>query len=524
MKIIDLYVVVDNKDPYNASRVRAYPLSLFERTGANATQILKDQDNNAKHKPWKKAENFSEISDPYCFEPFLPKHINLIPKEGDLIKVISYDSDPLLPKEYIIVNSTINNIKNETYRTSDKYHTNNRKRGDLDNTRETVPGYNPSYSDFALTSGKNSDIILNDGRLVLKAGHQTQSDTGVKQINTHQGIFSVTQFPTGYTYLDTEIENIQPARTTINSIIDYQLFDYVNNNVRVNSVNYSFSFLIKIKLLPIQQYTDIVASFVMDTADLEMLMYFNDTKKFITTLKKILGQLEKKQLDYLFDSTQFTVNDDDGITYKIMDKRKPIGGVMPDNSINIGKSFYIRQNKNQELITPEGKDLIDNINNAILASGGYIRPKPQNVKSVKTKKVIRKLTRTNTPETIITSGADKQFFISWQKNDYAALNNREYITQEMIYNKDGLMDTTEPLVRGNQLLVVISKLIDLILSHGHKDVSDSRNTIDNITIEDLNRIKSTILNIKNTEKQLSVEGKDINDAIINLINHNLRIN
>ena len=524
MKIIDLYVVTDNADPYNASRVRAYPLSLFNRTASDPIQIVKDQDANAKYKPWKQADTYEGISDPYCFEPFLPKHINLIPKVGDLVKVIAYDTgNANTPKEYLVVNSTINNIRTETYRSADKFHQNNSKRSDLDNTRELVPGYNPSYGDLALTSGKNSDLILNDGRIVLKVGHQTQSDTGVKQINSHQGIFSLSQFKTGYTYQDQEVDIVRQTRITINSIIEYRLFDYVNNNMMVNGESYAYGFAINFKFLTTPEYSDTIASLNIESFDLEMIGYFNDAKKFVATFKKILGQFDKKELDYIIDDTQFTKNSNDGILYKIFDRRSPVGGVMPDKSLNVGQRFYIRGSKNQENISTEGNKLLSNLGSAIDSTGGYIRPKPTTT-NIKSKTKSRKLTQTGNPESTITLGSDNVFLLSWKKNDYATLNNKEYITQEMIYNNCELMDTTEPLVRGNQMLVVISKLIDLFLNHGHKDITDSRNTIDNITIEDLNKVKSTILNIKTIEKQLSIEGKDINDAIINLINHNLRIN
>lgn len=524
MKIIDLYVVVDNKDPYNASRVRAYPLSLFDRTSANASQIVRDQDANAKYKPWEKAQGYEELTDPYCFGPFLPKHINLIPKEGDLIKVISYEDSANMPKEYLIVNSTINNIQNETYRSADKFHNNNAKRGEFDKTRTDVPGYNPNYTDFALTSGRNSDLILNDGRIILKAGHQLTTDTGARQTNLHQGTVNITQFKTGYTYQDVDTTTEEQMRIAINSIVEYRLLDYVNEPRIINSYDYKFGFNIKIKSFQSAQYIETLPNSILESPDIDILIYLNDEKKFINVFKKILRQLDKRQLDYEFNTGNFISVQADGIIYKITDNRQPVGGVMPDRSINLGKYFYIRQSQNQEFITTQGKELLANISSAITTNGGDIQPKPQGAKTLKTTTTKRNLTQTGTPETAITIGADNQFILSWKNNDYAKLNNREYITQEMIYGKGGLMDTTEPLVRGNQLLIVIAKLIDLILAHGHKDISDSRETIDNITIEDLNRIKSTILNIKNTEKQLSIEGKDINDAINNLINHNLRIN
>lgn len=525
MKIIDLCVVVDNLDPYNASRVRAYPLSLFDRLGADPVQIVKDQDKNAKYKPWKQAEKFEDINDPYCYEPFLPKHINIIPKAGDLIKVIMYDnSDSNAPKEYVVVNSTINSLKSETYRTADRFHQNNTKRADLDNTREQVPGYNPSYTDVALSSGKNSDIILNDGRITLKVGHQTQLDTGVKQINLHQGVFNLTQFKTGYTYQDSEVEITKTQRIAVNSILEYSLYDYTNNILTINGEAFKFGLGINIKMLDAPDYTDSIVTTVIDNSDLDLIIYFNDSQKFINSFKKILTQFDKKELDLTFDDSVYTNDNTLNIAYKIYDRRKPVGGVMPNNYINMGQRYYIRQSKSQGILTPEGNTLLVNIGNAINTTGGYVRPKPSGLTKVKSKSITRKLTPTNTPETTAIIGSDNLFFLSWKENDYAKLNTRETITQEMIYNKDGLIDTTEPMVRGNQLLVVITKLIDLILNHGHKDVSDSRGTIDNITIEDLNRIKSTILNLKSIEKQLSVDGKDINDAITNLINHNMRIN
>lgn len=522
MKIIDLYVVVDNQDPYNGSRVRAYPLKNVKRTGDNPMRLLGALDTTGNYTPWEKAQTNAKINDPYCFEPFLPKIINIIPKTGDLIKVISYEDGENIPQEYLLVNSTVNNISTDTYRTADRFHINNNKRPTADDTRTRVPGFNPNYNDVGFLN-QNSAVLLNDGRIILKSGYQTTSESGVKRVNKNQATINLHQFKNGYNFIDIENEITSQTRYQVNSIISYRLLDFLNDPYKINGLEFSFIFEIGIKMFDTPKFVENISGDITNF-DVIIKLYFNNLDLFIGELKRLLIQFESKELDYIFGGDDLNYLDSSDLYYYVEDNRQPVGGVLPGNFLNMGSRFYIYQSQFQEYITETGVDLLNKITAIIQTTGGVIRPKLNGQQSVTEVTNIRKLNKTGFSETAIISGADRQFLLSWQDVDYNRFNYDEYIPQRMIYSKGGLLDTTEPLIRGNQFLIVLSKLIDLLLEHGHQNVSDSRNTIDKISDEKLNQIKTTILNLSSKEKQLKIDGGNINDSINKLINPNIRIN
>lgn len=99
--VIDLAVCVDNNDPRGACRIRSViPFGQDQIVGqlADAITFVQEEDKKAKtgrsnfgnsneipnYVPW-------EDSDPFIITPFLPQHLNIIPKEDELHKIIYYD-------------------------------------------------------------------------------------------------------------------------------------------------------------------------------------------------------------------------------------------------------------------------------------------------------------------------------------------------------------------------------------------------------------------------------------------------
>ena len=70
MKIIDIGICIDNKDPRGFGRIRARNSEELDSTRANAV-------------PW---DTRWSKDDPFVYSPFLPSHINIVPKVQQAVK------------------------------------------------------------------------------------------------------------------------------------------------------------------------------------------------------------------------------------------------------------------------------------------------------------------------------------------------------------------------------------------------------------------------------------------------------
>ena len=92
-EIMKFAVCVDNMDPRRAGRIRAIkndgegitsgkvndPVKAIIKLDSNAIK-------NKKYLPW-------SLDDPYVFAPFLPLQINVIPRKGEAVKILAYETE-----------------------------------------------------------------------------------------------------------------------------------------------------------------------------------------------------------------------------------------------------------------------------------------------------------------------------------------------------------------------------------------------------------------------------------------------
>jgi len=86
MKIIDLGIVVDNKDPQNIGRIRYFSFD----------DEISTKQRSYTGQPWAK-------NDPMVAMPFLPTHINIIPSDKQSVKIIKHiaEAEGLVNQEYV---------------------------------------------------------------------------------------------------------------------------------------------------------------------------------------------------------------------------------------------------------------------------------------------------------------------------------------------------------------------------------------------------------------------------------------
>ena len=164
MQIIDIGLCVNNLDPKGIGRIRYRPYGLY------SSEI----ERSISYNDWDENDQFIAI-------PFLPGHINIIPKIGQSVKIIRYDTSKHTQNvEYIWgPHSTPHNFNSQTFLQQHKHTTYG---GvivkDLPDVRDSSGNYidkksNGAISDLndvSINGPYGSDLILTQDGIILRGG------------------------------------------------------------------------------------------------------------------------------------------------------------------------------------------------------------------------------------------------------------------------------------------------------------------------------------------------------------------
>lgn len=170
MQIIDVGLCVDNLDPKGIGRIRYRPYGLY------SSEI----ERSISYKDWDENDQFIAI-------PFLPGHINIVPKIGQSVKIIRYDTEKYTQNvEYIWgPNSTPHNFNAQTFLQQHKHTTYG---GvivkDLPDVRDSSGNYIDKKSigtisdlnDVSINGPYGSDLILTQDGVILRGGKLVNKD------------------------------------------------------------------------------------------------------------------------------------------------------------------------------------------------------------------------------------------------------------------------------------------------------------------------------------------------------------
>ena len=173
-RIITYAVCVDNKDPMRAGRIRAIKVKGQGITDSQINDPLKaikkldsQASSTGSYKPWTKGEEGKQ-NDPYLFASFLPLHLNVIPRPGEAVKIITYETvKDSLNQEYIgPMISQPGEIRGDNYSSGDENTS-------FGNNNISAPAYAPNGlpledqfgcfpnpDDIAIYGRENCDILL----------------------------------------------------------------------------------------------------------------------------------------------------------------------------------------------------------------------------------------------------------------------------------------------------------------------------------------------------------------------------
>ena len=344
LKIINFGVCIDNNDPLRAGRIRA--VQDQDPQIQDPIKHVENWDNNNKNKAWTK-------DDEYLHTPFLPLHLNVIPKKNEGIKIMYFDiENNTQNKEYIgPMVSQPNLLFLDGYESGRFHYTlGNRQipRTEVTSNADSRGVY-PHPDDISIQGRKNTDIVLgtsenlpkdknsnitramnagtepmpsDNPQILIRAGKfkPVGADNPGQQPeqNKKMSFIQINTFPNSLT-----IENKEKGKSItvdddkINIICEYDISNAVDP-VDFNDTSIELEFVLNFSLVP--NHKDSKITLTQD-ANLETKYNYTDnimTVKFSLTQDNAITEINKFLNS--FDQHQYS------------DFLKPVLGAQPPNN------------------------------------------------------------------------------------------------------------------------------------------------------------------------------------------------
>lgn len=470
MKIIDIGKCIDNVDPLGIGRIRVSRYNDY--TGQKEKAI--------DYEPWSDRDLF-------IANPFLPNNLNFIPEINQSVKIIQYNSEKdTVNVEYIAGPFTTmydyngqtfsQQIANTTYGTSVKRKPKIRNAsGEYINKKSENTFANEK--DFAIYGKNGSDVLFTENGLQLRGGKllskDAQSPTN-KEIALDYPIMAkkssriyLKKFPKKMTLEEVVVKSNVSDNKDLKYIIEYD----VDKLIGLNDDNFA----------TINLY---VKKVISPFGDEFKTNYFTEHSIVNEALVKLINT-ENDNTTPTYTITASSVND---IYREIRDKiflmhDKGLNELNAQYESDDPHPFFFRPKKSFKtniLATQEERDnrqlILNNIN--VLRIGpasGLIWSKTRAKLEVKEVESIEEQINVdpNSPEqTFGAVMADKIYFLSTdlgtnESNNpvpFFDLNGYDLTQQDYIKNIDPKTFST---VRGENLLALLSKMIEVIFTHRH---------------------------------------------------------
>lgn len=230
MKIVDIGICVNNRDPKGIQRIRVVSYDDY----------ISAKENYVNYDKW-------DESDAFVASPFLPTNINYIPEVGQAVKIIRYDTDKVtINQEYLAGPfTTSHDLRGQTFSqqlSSTSYGVNVKGRADIVNKFGELPpdceGMLTKPKDFSVGGKYGSDAIFTEGGVVLRGGKlisKESATTGERRRLTEYPVrakklakLQLKKFPHKETTIKVKTEVSKTPTRLLKFIVDYTVDDLTN--------------------------------------------------------------------------------------------------------------------------------------------------------------------------------------------------------------------------------------------------------------------------------------------------------
>jgi hypothetical protein len=483
--VIVFGICADNNDPWGVGRIRVViddkimpPL----RTAINVQEYLAKADaTNAAaaqehaYIPWELGSN-GKSPDPYVVEPFLPKHINIIPKIGESVKLIYYAAgDNASQREYIAPQTSnydkLNFDSIESARSYSKRSTYQPTRNNLRNN-----GLVADPTDIALTGRKNSEIVLPDDEVIIRAGYQNMSE----QLKNNRNAIVQASHYTQRKVVTTEMVTDDTSQV---KAINYMVELYTNTYDKTLDPLYIATDILiyKVENIDTRNY-NAYKDYYVDSGGAEFQIRVKSDKpdNIISFITDLLKNLDRNNMPLTISRDWVNKPEKNPyLAYWTVDNRSSENTEVVFYPLNL---YQVRQSPNNNTSIAEV---------AAVAKGITSELRPL------TKRPSKVLTQTeqdvtkNDPsydESVLIAGADKVFLLSWFNAQSIQNKIGKYgFPQEEVYLT--LQKNTQAMVKGDELLKLLMDVLDLVLNHGHASGVDPIGSLNKDAVTKIAQIK-----------------------------------
>lgn len=473
MRILNAAICTDNNDPKGIGRIRFKPFGEY----------LSEKERSVKYNEW-------DMNDPFIAIPFLPLHINIVPQNGQSVKLMVYDTDKNQRNiEYIPGPFTSSfDLENQTFlqQLRDTTYSGNIVKDIKDvispNGKYVNPKTNGSLikiGDTGIKGNYGSDIIFTNNGVQIRGGFLPGKSTSeyfndVKKRNipilsNKMGRFTLKKFDTTKEPIIINENTSYIEIGTIKYILEYEivyseslpiitnfyLYKVMNNYGNIFNTNI-FNSTIDIHNQDINKSLRLINEEEDNNSPTYTISADINTAHL--GIRNIINRLiNNTKLKDIFPNINSLINEDSVFPFYFL-QRKNFS--LLDNTINDKIISQINFKK-------AGFD--ERISNGLFYSKSSYDP------IEKTKSINKKILRVtnNTEQSFSSLSADKIFLISTTTNGYNSekkvnfekLDKYELTQEDYLENFD---ENTFSLVRGEVLLNLLKMFYEAFDSHIHQ--------------------------------------------------------
>jgi hypothetical protein len=551
-----LGICFNNGDPLNHGRILVAPYEEYKgHVSYVSIENAIDRINisSTKYEKWSdRGISNTKTSDPYVATPFLPNQLSIIPKPGQVVRLIKFDDGSI---NYIGPVTQNPLTLNTTY-----FEENSRRKFPVSDDISN------SINDAVFSGYNNEQVSLGNDRILLRLDHlsnRTRKKT--------YPIFQLSKFTKTINYAVKDVTETVKPDVFLDYIIEIT-FDYSRKeNFESKNIVCSVNLYNTLEVVTTKQsdqsnvvkglmkkdysrFQDYTSGANYNQYTVNHTLEFNDVESMDKAIEEIISSYRTKKIKYYNPQLIGTQKIETQFNTITLNNRIPFrannAGANHDTPDEVAdlKNFVVRINPNsRDLYTKPSADLQNKLNipatqptdNTTL---NYIRFTEFNKFITKIKKynnerflgdqelqspvtTTSKKTQeslTDKEVTVNVNYADKFLFLSSiNSRDYLE-NAREGMSNETIskflsnlsVDDSGRTYQTYGFVRGEKILELLDQILAVFLSHGHS-IGQSEGSLSNNAVELIKNLRGDIAQ--------EINGNTTNSTT-KIINHNLRLN